>query len=500
MTSTAPAGDHVIVVGAGLAGLSAALHLTGAGRTVTVLEAASAPGGRAPRLHRAGYSLDTGPTVVTVPGVLADAFAAVGEDLDDHVRLLPVDPAYVAQLHDGSTLALTTDTSVMAARIRALAGPRDAAGYLRLVDHLRALYRAELPSFIDRNLGSPASLANRSLLDIVRLQGFSRLDRVIGRYFEDERLRRAFSFQALYAGVSPARALGVFAVITAMDLVEGVTYPQGGINAIPAAMAGALARHGADIRYDTTVTSVADDGRRVTITTADGTTHVADSVVLTCEPDSAATLLGDRSPRALRRTRRLSPSCVVLAAGVRRRVPGQGHHTIHLGEAWDEVFDDLDQGRLMRDPSFLVSVPSRTDPTIAPPGHDVLYALFPTPNLQHREPLDWETLAPAYRQHMLDHLAAAGFGDLGPDHESEELITPADWSKRGFAGGTPLSAAHTFMQSGPFRTPNRVSERVVLAGSGTTPGIGVPMVVISGRLAAERLVGRDPAYRSRAWH
>ncbi|KNX36964.1 phytoene desaturase family protein [Luteipulveratus halotolerans] len=499
MTRTAP-GGHVIVVGAGLAGLSAALHLTGAGREVTVLESADGPGGRAPRLQRSGYSLDTGPTVVTVPGVLADAFAAVGEDLDDHVRLLPVDPAYVAQLHDGSTLALTTDSAVMASRIQALAGPGDAAGYLRLVDHLRALYCVELPSFIDRNLGSPASLANRSLLDIVRLQGFSRLDRVIARYFEDERLRRAFSFQALYAGVSPARALGVFAIITAMDLVEGVTYPQGGINAIPAAMAGALARHGAEIRYGTTVTSVVDDGRSVSVTTADGVRHVADSVVLTCEPDSAATLLGDRSPRALRRPVRLSPSCVVLAAGVRRRIPGRGHHTIHLGNAWDEVFDDLDRGRLMRDPSFLVSVPSRTDPTIAPPGHDVLYALFPAPHLRHRTALDWETLRPSYRRHMLDHLDAAGFGDLSPHLEAEELITPADWMRRGFAGGTPLSAAHTFSQSGPFRTPNQVTDRIVLAGSGTTPGIGVPMVVISGRLAAERLVGRDPAYRSRAWH
>ncbi|AKU17132.1 phytoene desaturase family protein [Luteipulveratus mongoliensis] len=494
----APVGS-VAVIGAGLAGLSAAMHLRAAGVHVTVLEAAAAPGGRAARTNRAGFSLDVGPTVITLPDVLADCFAALGEELSDHLRLLPVDPAYVARMHDGSTLALTTDVEVMAERVRAFSGPRDADGYLRLVAHLRAIYRAELPHFIDRNLDSPLSLVNRPLLDIVRLRGFSRLAKVMASFFEDERLRRAFGFQAMYAGVAPSSALGLFAVITAMDLIEGVVYPVGGINAVPTAMATALESHGVEIRYGTTVSSVREDTRDVLVTDADGRSDRYDSVVLTCEPEAAATLLGDHTSRTLRRRRQMSPSCVVLAAGVDHRLPVEAHHTIHLGRAWDEVFVDLAEGRPMRDPSFLVSVPTRTDPSIAPAGGDVLYALFPTPHLRHQHPLDWRRLRAPYREHMLHHLAAAGMGDLSGSFEVEELITPDDWRRRGFADGTPLSAAHTFMQTGPFRTPNRLSSRLVLAGSGTTPGIGVPMVLISGRLAAERLVGRDPSYRSRAW-
>lgn len=498
--SRAVGAGSVVVVGAGLSGLSAAMHLIAAGCSVTVLEDADVPGGHAAPVLAGRYRLDTGPTVITLPEVLADCFAALSEELDDHVRMLPVDPAYSATFPDGTTLALTADPAVMAERIRAFAGPGDAAGYLCLVDHLRALYRAELPHFIDRNQGSPLALLGRPLLDIVRLQGFSRLSRVMSGFFEDERLRRAFSFQALYAGVSPATALGLFAVITAMDLVEGVVYPEGGIGAIPTAMAAAAVRHGAQIHYGTRATTVRHDATGVTVLDSHGGSYRADAVVLTCEPASAATLLGDQAPRQLSRRLRRSPSCVVLAAGVDTRLPVTSHHTIHLGRSWDEVFGDLDHGDPMREPSFLMSVPTRTDPSLAPAGCDVLYALFPTPHTEHARTLDWERLREPYRAHLLRTLERAGLGDLEPHLEEERLITPADWTARGLQGGTPLSAAHLFRQTGPFRTRNQVSDRVVLAGAGTTPGIGVPLVLMSGRLAAERIVGSDPGYRSLAWH
>ena len=170
-----------------------------------------------------------------------------------------------------------------------------------------------------------------------------------------------------------------------------------------------------------------------------------------------------------------------------------------FGRAWSQVFDDLDAGRLMRDPSFLVSLPTVTDPGLAPAGRTAAYVLFPVPNLDHPQPLDWARLRGPYREYMLNAVQEAGFQGFAEAIDTEQLITPADWAGRGLGAGTPFAAAHTFAQTGPFRSPNTLGDNVVFAGSSTIPGVGVPMVLISGRLASQRLTGPDPAYRSLAW-
>jgi phytoene desaturase len=500
--------DHVVVVGAGFAGLSAAMHLAGAGRRVTVLEAASAPGGSAARVSLPAtgggtYHLDTGPTVLTMPDLLADCFAAVGESLTDWVTLRRLDPAYRAQFADGTALSVSSEPDVMAERIRSFAGPADAEGYRRYVDFVSRLYRLQMRDFIDRNFDSPLDLVGSSLARLVALRGFSRLAPTVTRYFQDERLQRIFSFQALYAGLSPARALAIYAVISYMDLVEGVSYPVGGMNALPTAMEAAARKAGVELVYDTRVTSTTWRGDRVIeLHSSDERTWFPDAVVMTLDRAAALEVLG-RSPRRRLLGRptstRYSPSCVVLAAGVKARWPQMAHHTMHFGRAWSQVFDDLDAGRLMRDPSFLVSVPSVTDPALAPAGSSAAYLLFPAPNLDHAHPLDWARLRGPYRENMLNAVQNAGYAGFGEAIDAERLITPADWAGRGLTAGTPFAAAHTFGQTGPFRSPNTLAGNVAFAGSSTTPGVGVPMVLISGRLAAERLTGRDPAYRSLAW-
>jgi phytoene desaturase len=500
--------DHVVVVGAGLAGLSAAMHLAGAGRRVTVLEAQAAPGGSAARVSlpaRGGgaYHLDTGPTVLTMPDLLADCFAALGKTLSDWVTLRRLDPAYRAEFADGTGLSVTSNVDEMAERIGAFSGPADADGYRRYVELVTHLYRVQMRDLIDRNFESPIDLLGSSLAKLVALRGFSRLAPTVARYFRDERLQRVFSFQAMYAGVSPDRALAIYAVISYMDLVEGVSYPVGGMNALPTAMEAAARKAGVEFVYDTRITSTAWSGDRVVeVQSADGRTWTPDAVVMTLDRPAALEVLDRTQQGSLTRrpARTLySPSCVVLAAGVTTSWPEAAHHTMHFGRAWSQVFDDLEAGRLMRDPSFLVSLPSVTDPGLAPAGSSAAYVLFPAPNLDHAQPLDWARLRGPYRRHMLNTVENAGFRGFGEAIDAEVLITPQDWADRGLGAGTPFAAAHTFGQTGPFRSPNTLGDNVVFAGSSTTPGVGVPMVLISGRLAAERLSGRDPAYRSLAW-
>lgn len=504
-TVTGPT-DHVVVVGAGFAGLTTALHLLGAGRRVTIVERGEHPGGRAGRLdlQTAGgtYQVDTGPTVLTMPELVEEPLAAVGEKLADRLELIRLDPAYRACFADGSTIDVHTDPDAMEAEIAAQVGPRDAAGYRSLRRWLTELYRVQIESFIGADMSSPLRLLTPDLVRLAALGGFGRLGPRIGRHLRDERLRRIFSFQALYAGLSPDRALAVYGVIAYMDTVAGVWYPRGGMRALPTALADAVTDAGGTIRYGATVTGlVRRGGRAVGVRLRDhdgGLDRVdADAVVLTTELPTAYRLLG-RAPRRVLPLR-WSPSAVVAHLGGERDTGGAAgrgdgcHHTISFGAAWSRTFEEiLHRGELMSDPSLLITTPTVTDPGLAPPGRTMRYLLAPCPNTA-RARLDWARLGPAYLEELLEVLRGRGLPLLDAAPEVCRVVTPGDWAADGLAAGTPFSAAHTFAQTGPFRPRNLASgwDNVVLAGCGTTPGVGVPPTLISGRLAAAHVTGRD---------
>ncbi|MEU8655432.1 phytoene desaturase family protein [Actinoplanes philippinensis] len=488
-TVTGPT-DRVVIVGAGLGGLACALHLAAAGRQVTVVEREPVPGGRAGRLSMSGYDFDTGPTVLTMPELIAEPLQAVGENLGDWLELTSLDPAYRAYYPDGSTLDVRTDTTRMAAEIAKVCGAREADGYLRFVDFTRRLWQLERDHFIDRNLDTPVDLMNLNLLKLLGMGAFRRLQPKIDQYFRDPRTQRIFSFQAMYAGLAPHDALAIYAVIAYLDSVAGVYYPKGGMHAVPKALAGAAEKHGVTFRYDTTVERVlTSNGRATGVVTAGGEHIPADVVVL--NPDLPVAYRDLLPARRLRRLR-YSPSCVVLHIGSSQAYSKIAHHNIHFGTAWKGTFDEIiDKGLLMSDPSLLVTNPTHTDAAAAPDGRQTYYVLAPTPNLE-TAPIDWRGgMDRRYADELLRVLEGRGYVGFRDGVEVQRIITPADWADDGMAAGTPFAAAHSFTQTGPFRPSNLhpTLPNVVFTGSGTQPGVGVPMVLISGKLAATRITG-----------
>ena len=482
--------DHVVIVGAGLAGLSAALRLAGAGRKVTVLEREAVPGGRNGVLHKEGYAFDTGPTVLTMPDLIADALACVGEELKDWLELLPLQPLYRAFYHDGSQLDVFPETDRMQAEIAAVIGADEAAGYGKYVEFVTKLYKYEMNDFIDRNIDSPLNLLTPNLARLVALGGFKRLAPKVNQFLKDPRTQKVYSFQAMYAGVSPQQALAIYAVIAYMDSVNGVFFPKGGMHAVPKALAGAAEKHGVTFRYNTTVTSVEhNNGRAKAAITAAGERIECDALILNPDlPVAWRELLGSTPPSVKRL--KYSPSCVTMLIGSSKKYDRLAHHNIHFGQSWDGVFDELiNKKTLMTDPSLLVTVPTHDDPDLAPPGKSSYYVLFPTPNLD--ADIDWTIEKSRYRDQMIQTLVDRGYDGFGDAIEVESTTTPLDWQAQGMERGAPFASAHTFFQTGPFRPRNMAQgfENVVFAGSGTQPGVGVPMVLISGRLAAERIVG-----------
>jgi phytoene desaturase len=499
--------DRVVVVGAGLAGLSAALQLAGAGRAVTVVERADGPGGRAGTWSASGYTFDTGPTVLTMPELVEQAFAAVGARMSDHLELMPVDPVYRALFPDGSSLDVRSGTEAMAAEVERVCGSAEAAGYRRFVGFVSELYALEMKAFIDRNFDHPWSLDPKPLARLVAMGGLRRLAPKVNSYLKDPRTRRLLSFQAMYAGLSPYDALAIYAVISYLDSVAGVYFPRGGMHAVPRAMAAAAEAAGVEFRYSRAVSRVdVNAGRATGVILEDGERLAADAVVLTPDapvafrellPETAAGRVWNRRlPR-----QKYSPSCFLLLAGSRHAYPGAAHHTISFGRAWRRTFSELiDRHELMSDPSLLVTCATSSDPSLAPPGRHTYYVLAPAPNLDAR--LDWSVIGPRYREEVIETLERRGWTGFGSGIEVETTTTPADWRARGLERGAPFAAAHSFTQTGPLRLPNVVPgvENVVLAGSGTVPGVGVPMVLVSGRLAAQRITGVDVERRPGATH
>src|SRR5512132_1329562 len=481
---------RTVIVGAGLAGLSAAIHLAAAGREVVVVEAEAVPGGRCGTVSVGGYRFDTGRSVLTVPEVVRAPVGAAGEELEDWLELRPLDPIYRLTFHDGSRLDVVPGPGRMAAEVERLAGPEEAGRYLAFRDHLGRMLEAEWGPFIDRNYDGPADLARPlALLRLARLGGFRRLHHLVATHLTDWRLRRAHTFQALYTGLSPFDALGISAVVAHMDTVGGAFVPSGaGMHALAQALASVAAPAGVE-RVE------GGPGGVTGVLLAGGERLAAADVVVASDlPAAYAHLLppAARDWRVQRRRLHFSPSCYLVHLGLTRRLEGQAHHTVHLGRDWKATFEALTRhGGVQPDPSLLVTYPSPEDPDAAPPGHATLFVLEPTANT--RAGLDWAEVGPRLRERLYGRLAGLGYGDLRRDSAVELVVDPPSWEAQGLSAGTPFSLDHRFSQTGWLRPANAAAgvPGLWFAGMGTVPGVGVPMVLISGRLAAERVLNRS---------
>ncbi|EOM78146.1 phytoene dehydrogenase [Rhodococcus rhodnii LMG 5362] len=500
---------HVVVVGAGLAGLSAALHLRASGRDVTLLEAAGTPGGRVGtyRLRTPDgdeFDIDSGATVLTMPSLVTAAIGGV--ETDPPLRITRLDPAYHARFADGASLDVHSEPDRMAAEVTRFAGPDEAIRYRRLRRWLGDVFEAEFDDFMDADFDSPLDLVAsprslRAIVRLVRLGGFGSLGRRVGSILRDDRLARIFTFQALYAGVAPRDALGVYGAIGHMDTSMGVWFPSGGMRSIAEAMTDAARRAGVDVVFDARVDALDVAGGRVTAVRTADAVYPCDAVVLTPDTHVVDSLLAPHG-LAPRRPVRSSPSAVVLhgsiPVSVTDRWPARRHHTIDFGDAWDATFREITaragRGRLMTDPSFLVTRPATTDPDLiigsGETAREPLSVLAPCPNLRSA-PFDWDRLGPHYAREIVTTLERRGFTGIAAHFDVARVDTPATWLADGMRDGSPFAAAHVFAQTGPFRRRNTVRglANALLAGSSTVPGVGVPTVLLSGKLAAERITG-----------
>src|SRR4051812_29541155 len=478
---------RVAVIGAGLGGLAAALRLQGQGHDVVVLEQRERPGGRAYQLRDAGFTWDSGPSLITMPWVLEETFAAGGLDLHREVDLVRLDPFYRI-FWDGEDehLDFVAGRDAMAAQI-AKFSPRDAGAFDGFMAALRPIYEDGI-----LDAGRRPFLRARDLAAVVprlaRLGAALPLHTLVARHFEHPRIREAFSFHSLFIGGDPFRVPAIYAALVYLQFLDEVWYARGGVYSLVEAMARPL-----DVRCGARVARIEHAHGRVTGVVLEGGERVAaDVVVSNGDVLSAHALLGLAAPR-----RRLRPtmSCFLLYLGTDRVFERLEHHTLLVGRGYKRFIGDVTRrGRLAPTFSTYLHAPARTEPAMAAPGGDSIAVLLPVPNL--RGDVDWTREAGALRDALVADLETTfGLRGLGDSVVVEHRMTPLDFrDELGAVDGNAFAVEPTLHQSAWFRMPNRDRRVAGLyhVGGGTHPGAGVPGVLLGAEVTAGLIAHDHP--------
>lgn len=494
LSATPAAKPPAVVIGAGLGGLAAAMRLGAKGYRVTVLDRLDTPGGRASAIRQGGFRFDLGPTIVTVPQLFRELWAACGRDFDADVDLRPLDPFYEIRFPDGAAFAARAASEDMRAEVARLA-PADLAGYDRFLAESEARYRFGFEDLGRRPMHRLADLV-RVLPTFARLRADRSVHAHVARLVRDPRLRMALSFHPLFIGGDPFRVTSIYILVSHLERAFGVHYAMGGVGAIARAMAKVVEGQGGEVRLGAEAAEIDIRDNAVTgVRLADGDRLAASVVVSNSDPaHTYGALLGARrkrrwTPRRLDRARWSMGLFVWYfgTRGTRARWPGVGHHTILSGPRYEGLVRDIFNGRLAEDMSLYVHRPTVTDPSAAPEGDDAFYALAPVPHLGHPGAPDWDALAEPFRRRVAAALEANFLPGLQATVAESLVFTPNDFRDRYHSRhGCGFSIEPRILQSAFFR-PHNISEEVrglYLAGAGTHPGAGLPGVVASAEVIA----------------
>jgi len=523
--------EKIIVIGAGVGGLSAAIHLAARGHHVTMLERQPCVGGKLNIVEKDGFSFDTGPSLITMPHVLRDLFRIADKRLEDYLDLVPLDITCRYFYRDGLVLNAWRDIQKLAEELACLY-PDDGEAFFRFYDFAKGIYEAAEDPFLYHSLGSPfdvlrtfiryvlkghpdgavdedtgnntrayaASTLPSRLNAVLAALSPQTLDECIKSFFKDPHVRQLFDRYATYNGSSPYRVTSVYSNIPYVELADGGWYPRGGIYALARALERVARELGVAIETNCDVRRIlVQYGEARGVVLADGQIRRADIViansdVVTTHREMLSPAI--QRPSRLRKLAQLEPSCsgFVLLLGADKHYPQLSHHNIFFSNDYPAEFRDLFEFRIaLRNPTIYVCATTRTDETQAPPGCENLFVLVNAPYLTSQS--NWQRDASAYRDHILDLLASYPQGILGDLREhiiSEQVLTPEDFFHKYGSNAGSIYGLSSNARMAPFTRPGNCSEieNLYFVGGSTHPGGGVPLVILSGKIVAS-LVEQD---------
>jgi phytoene desaturase len=486
-----------LVIGAGIGGITAATHLARKGLNVTVLEKNQQPGGRCGLLVRDGHRFDTGPTLFVMPRQYEAEFRALGASLSDRLDLRRVDPTYHLVFDDGSQLALTSDMASMHDQLEAIE-LGSFVGLQRYLKEGQQHYRLVVDKLVNHDFRRASDFFSVQMLSLAfRIKPFVRHYRNMAAYFDAPRLKNSFTFQDLYVGLTPFDAPATFSMLPYSELAHGVWYPRGGMYSIVETMVDLAHDAGVQFAFGSSVSRIITNGHRARgVQLDDGSQLDADVVLANADlPYVYGQLLPDDGMAKRLSRKQFSCSAISFLWGVDRTYEALGPHTLFLADDARENFRSIVRDlSLPANPSMYVHAAARMDASMAPPGQDTLTAIVPVGHLSEDGGQDWEARRDSARQHVFRRLGTLGMSDIREHIKFEEVYTPVSWAERlNLVKGSTHGLSHKLTQMAYFRPSNRHRRyrNVYFVGASTHPGTGVPMAMVSGRLAAERIAAEQ---------
>ncbi len=487
---------RIAVVGAGPGGLTAGMILAHRGAEVEIFEKENQPGGRNRALRLGQFKFDTGPTFLMMKYLLEEMFQETGRRASDYIELIKLDPYYRLQFPDRKFFP-TGDRDAMREQIKATF-PGNEKGFEKFMLKEGKRFRKLIPC-LQKPYSSLAAFMDPIFLKAApHLSLGKTLYNNLGRYYDAEQLKLAFTFQSKYLGMSPWKCPGLFTMLAYMEYEYGIYHVTGGLNMISEAMAEVVNEEGGTIHYGTEVQEVISEGRDVRgVRLASGEEVDADEVIINADFGYAATSLlppGSLKKWSAEKLEKKQFSCgtFMLYMGLDKRYDSLQHHNIIFADDYRHNVETMfEQHNMTDDFSFYIQNPSVTDPTLAPAGKSALYVLVPVPN--NRSGIDWEREGKPFREKLVDKMTAkTEMTDLREHIEVEKIITPCEWEKDyNVYIAAEFNLAHNTGQMLYFRPHNRFEElnHLYLTGGGTHPGSGLPTIYESGRISANLISG-----------
>ncbi|MDH3201094.1 MAG: phytoene desaturase [Myxococcales bacterium] len=484
---------HAIVIGAGFGGLASAARLRAMGYRVTVLEAGDQAGGRARAFQSEGFHFDAGPTVITAPYLFDELFELFGKDRRNYFDLVPVDPFYRVVFPDGRHFDYVGDDERLLPQIAEF-NPADVDGYRKLVEHSKRIFDVGYTELVAADFSRFGDMM-RIVPDLVRLRAYKSLYSLVSQYIKDDALRQVFTFQPLLIGGNPFRVPAIYLLIHWLERKWGVHFAMGGTAAIVRGLTRLLGEVGVDLRLHALVERIeVVNGRSKGVLLDDETFLEADIIVSNADPAMVYTKLIHASARRKHTDvsiarKRYSMSLFVGYFGTKKTYPDIAHHSILLGPRYRQLLTDIfDRKKLADDFSLYLHAPTRTDPSLAPPGGESFYVLSPVPNQESG--IDWEIEGTRYMDRILDALDAHHLPGLRDNLVTQFRVDPTyfETELRSYQGAA-FGLEPTLRQSAYFRFHNTSEdiEGLYFVGAGVHPGAGLPGVLSSAKVL-ERVV------------
>lgn len=478
----------IIVIGSGFGGIAAALRMRAKGYEVDLHEKLDQIGGRARQFNQNGFIHDAGPTVITAPYLFRELFEIFGEEIDDFINFIPLDPWYRFRFHDGSFFNYGPNQDELLEQIKAFE-PKDVNGYLKMLKHAEKIFELGYLKLADQPFHKLSNLI-RYTPDIIKLKGYQSVYQFVSTYLKHPNLRQAFSIQPLLVGGNPFNTTSIYALIHALEKKWGVFFAKGGTGEIVSQLKMLMERKGINIFLNSEINKIVTSQQKVDgIVNSKGNFYKTDYLITNADPIYTNNHLIDNKKISLHnkfinKTAKHSMGLFVLFFGTKVKYEHIAHHTIWMGPRYKELLSDIfDLHKLADDFSIYLHRPTATDTNFAPMGCDSFYALIPVPNLKGN--IAWEDEAPAFIKSIIKALEQTMMPKLTETICESFYMTPENFLQDyNTPFGSGFSIAPLFRQSAWFRTHNKddLYQNLFYVGAGTHPGAGVPGVLNSAKV------------------